>query len=307
MILKETVEEYKDYSRKEIMDFIEADSITDAKEVSAGRTNTVVQGDSTEFVHLNEKVTYFDLSFHARNPALSSKKVQFYLHIDIESQKTYQPGYPIEKRGIYYLARYLSSQLTLITEHTDYGRLEKCYSIWICRDDIPKDMHYSISFYEIVNTKNTRGHAVKKEKYDLMTLIIIKLGEEVYNGVKEDEGYELLRFLNVLMYPHKDDFMNTVTEYIDFSENKELWKEAEHVTGLGQSVYEEGRQKGVQQGLEQGVQQGLEQGVQAFIQDNIEEQVPKERILLKLEKRFGLTMEQSELYYEKYASKADVN
>ncbi len=101
--------------------------------------------------------------------------------------------------------------------------------------------------------------------------------------------------------------MNTVTEYIDFSKNKELWKEAEHVTGLGQSVYEEGRQKGVQQGLERGVQQGLEQGVQAFIQDNVEEQIPKERILLKLEKRFGLTMEQSELYYEKYASKADVN
>ena len=38
VILQSTVEEYWDYSLKEIMDFIEADSITDAKEVSAGRT-----------------------------------------------------------------------------------------------------------------------------------------------------------------------------------------------------------------------------------------------------------------------------
>ena len=35
---REVLEEYWDYSLKEIMDFIEADSITDAKEVSAGRT-----------------------------------------------------------------------------------------------------------------------------------------------------------------------------------------------------------------------------------------------------------------------------
>lgn len=69
-----------------------------------------------------------------------------------------------------------------------------------------------------------------------MTLVIIKLGAEVYNGIKGDEGYELLRFLNAIMYPHKEDFMNTVAEYIDFSHNQELWKEVTHMTGLGQSI-----------------------------------------------------------------------
>lgn len=28
------------------------------------------------------------------------------------------------------------------------------------------------------------------------------------------------------MYPHKTDFIKTVSEYIDFSETEELWKEA---------------------------------------------------------------------------------
>ena len=36
-------------------------------------------------------------------------------------------------------------------------------------------------------------------------------------------------------------------EYIGFSENEELWKEAEHMSGLGQSVLEEGIEQGIEQ------------------------------------------------------------
>lgn len=126
-----------------------------------------------------------------------------------------------------------------------------------------------------------------------MTLIVIKLGEKVYNGEKGDEGYELLRFLNALMYPHKEDFMDTVSEYIDFSGNEELWKEVTHMTGLGQSILEEGMQQGMRQG-----------GIQALVLDNIEEQIPRERTIKKLQKRFGLTAEKSEQYYEQFAPKA---
>ena len=52
VILRETVTEYQGYSRKEVMDFIETDSITDTKEVSQGRTNTQVRSDNIEFVQL---------------------------------------------------------------------------------------------------------------------------------------------------------------------------------------------------------------------------------------------------------------
>lgn len=240
VILQGTVEEYKGYSRKEIMEFIEADSICGTKEVSAGRTNTQVRGDSAEFAQLNEKVSCFDVVFRAKNPRLSSSVVLVNLHVDVEPQKTYRPGYPLEKRGMYYLARKLSSQLTLVTDTTDYGSLEKCYSIWICRDDIPKDERYSISFYEMANTQNIGNCTVKKENYDLLKLVIIRLGDKVYNGEKGNEGYELLHFLNAIMYPHREDFMDTVSEYIDFSHNEELWKETNHMVGLGQSILEEG-------------------------------------------------------------------
>lgn len=163
VILQNTVEEYKGYSRKEIMEFIEADSLSETKEVSPGRTNTQVRGDSAEFAQLNEKVSMFDLLFRAKNPKLSNEDMLVNLHVDLEPQKTYRPGYPVEKRGIYYLARQLSAQLSLVTESTDYGQLEKCYSIWICCDDIPKNECYSVSFYEIANTKNIGVNGTEKK------------------------------------------------------------------------------------------------------------------------------------------------
>lgn len=307
VILREVVTEYEGYTRKEVMDFIETDSITAESEVSPGRTNTQVQGDSAEFIHLNEKTSYFDLAFRAKNPVLSKKDVFISLHMDIEPQKDYRPGYPVEKRGIYYLARRLSSQLSLTTETTDYGQLEKCYSIWICRDNIPKKAQYSVSVYEMTNTKNTCSYKVKEEHYNLMTLVIIKLGNVVYNGKKEEEYYELLRFLDTIMSPHKEDFMDTVKEYIDFSQNKELWKEVTHVTGLGLSIFNEGLIKGREEGKEEGKLEGkLEatlEGIQALIEDNLEEQIPRERSLEKLQRRFHLTEEKAIEYYERFAGK----
>ncbi|MCH5339749.1 MAG: hypothetical protein J1E03_13280, partial [Acetatifactor sp.] len=270
VILQGVVSEYRGYSRQEIMDFIEADSIVDGKEVSPGRTNTKIQGDAAEFVQLNEKTSQFDVAFRVKNPRLSTEEILVSLHVDVESQKSYRPGYPIEKRGIYYLARSLSSQLSLVTENTDYGSLEKCYSIWICRDDIPIDDKYSISFYEVSNTKNIGGTAMEKGKYDLMTLAVIKLGDTVYNGEKGDEGFELLHFLNTIMYPHREDFIEELSDYIDFSENEELWKEKPRMFSLSQCIYEDG------------LKEGREQGIASLVLDHIEEHMPKEKSIQKL-------------------------
>ncbi len=152
VILKEMVAEYSGYSREEIIDFIESDSIETDREVSQGRTNSQIEGSSQEFALLNEKVSRFDIRLKAKNPKLSKENIVIKRHVDVEPQKSYRPGYPVEKRGMYYLARELSSQLSLITENTDYGQLEKCYSIWICLEDVPKNEQNSVSFYEMTNT-----------------------------------------------------------------------------------------------------------------------------------------------------------
>ena len=286
VILKETIDEYKDYSREEIIGFIEPDSIESDREVSPGRTNSQIQGDTQEFAALNEKVSRFDIRLRAKNPRLSKENIVIKLHIDVEPQKSYYPGYPIEKRGMYYLSRELSSQLSLVTDSTDYGQLEKCYSIWICLDDIPKSEQNSVSFYEMANTKNIGNCITKKEDYDLLTLVIIRLGKKEYNGEKKDEGYDLLRFLNTIMYPHRDDFMEVVSDYIDFSQNSELSEEVKKVMGIGQIMLET----------------GIEQGIEVFILDNEEEGIPRERVIQKLQRRFRLTEDMAIHYYNRFAS-----
>ena len=109
--------------------------------------------------------------------------------------------------------------------------------------------------------------------YDLMTLVIIKLGDTEYNGEWGDEGFELLYFLNAIMYPHKDDFMETISDYIDFSENEELWKEEPRMFSLSQCIYEDG----YDDGKEEGIEKGIEKGIEALVLDHMEEQISKEK------------------------------
>lgn len=135
------------------------------------------------------------------------------------------------------------------------------------------------------NTRNCGNCRPQKEKYDLLVLVVIRLGDSVYNGVKEDEGYDVLRFLHTIMYPHKEDFLETVKEYIDFSQNEILWKEMDRMSGLGMSILEE----------------GIEQGIEALILDNLEDGKSEEVIIGKLVKRFGLNTEAAKEYFEKYS------
>lgn len=285
IILKDTIAEYQRYSASEVMNFIEDTSISSA-EVSRSRTNTVIQGESTEFTEINEKTSVFDVRFLAKNPHLSDEKIVVNLHVDIEPQKDYRPGYPIEKRGMYYLARSLSTQLGLVTEDTDYNALEKCYSIWICRDRVPKKEQFSISHYEMKNTQNHGNCKPDSQHYDLLHLVIIRLGSDKYPG----EDYDLFRFLTAIFYPHKPGTRKIIEKYIDFSGNETLKKEVQHMGGLGESILEEGIQKG-----------RLEGGIQTLILDNIEEGISSERILEKLIRRFSLTKEEAIGYFEQYS------
>ena len=71
------------------------------------------------------------------------------------------------------------------------------------------------------------------------------------------------------------------------------------MTGLGLSIFEEGLIKGRKEGK---LEATLE-GIQALIEDNLEEQIPRERSLEKLQRRFHLTEEKAIEYYEKFAGK----
>ena len=66
----------------------------------------------------------------------------------------------------------------------------------------------------------------------------------------------------------------------------------------GQVQRENGRLEGLQEGLQEGLLKGRQEGITILIQDNLEEGIPKERILSKLTSKFHLTNNEAVGYYE---------
>lgn len=224
------------------MEFIEGDSIR-SPDVSPGRTNSRIVGQGTEYKFLNEKTSQFDILFRVVNPLLTTEQITINLHIGIEPQKNYRPGYAIEKRGIYYLSRELSSQLSpAVTEHLNYGVLEKCYSIWICSENVPVRECNTISFYGMENRRNIGNCFPQKTDYDLLELIIIRLGKA--EPETASENHDLVRFLRLLFLPHKEDVLKQLSDYIDFSANEDLMKEVIKMDRLGMEYFELGMEEG---------------------------------------------------------------
>ena len=113
------------------------------------------------------------------------------LIINIEAQNDFYPGYPLIKRGIYYGSRMISSQYGTEFTESDYDKIKKVYSVWICMNP-PKYRQNTIAKYAICESKLVGAVSEKKENYDLMTVIMICLGDS------ENAEADLLRMLDVL-------------------------------------------------------------------------------------------------------------
>ena len=177
-ILQETVEEYKGLSVQDIINLIDEDSISKAEAVSdfpISKDVRISQTD-TDLKSVSDKLVMFDIHFKAALPKDKRSKLNIRLYIDFEAQGKYYPKYPIIKRAMYYAARGLARQLGELTEETNYGKLQKVYSIWVCYDPkIPKKLKNTLSRY-----------VIKKE--DLFG----KVEEDVDEEVKSVQGVGLL-------------------------------------------------------------------------------------------------------------------
>ncbi len=250
VLLKYTVEEYADMSYQEIAACIETVDVGEV-DVAPGKTNAGrIDGGNTESAVMNERLVKFDVFFKSANPQLSNDEKTYFLRINIEPQNNYRPGYPLEKRGVFYLSRMISSQLPAPTNDAeDYNGLEKSYTIWICRDRIPEGLRNTISVFEFTNTWNNKDIVLDKSTYGLMTMVIVRLGDP--DG---DTDEDVFRILNALLYPRDAESYKVLGEYIDFSELLE--RRTTNMMGLGESVFYEGVERGIEQGLEQGLEQG---------------------------------------------------
>lgn len=177
-VLKEVVPEYKNSTVEEVIRCIDANSIQD---IPVGDIPLQMEGLPTEFSAVNEKLIRYDVHFKAVNPKLSDESLCIHLHIDLEIQNNYRPtnpSYPIIKRGIYYAAREISQQLGTLTEQTNYGQLQKAYSIWICNERIPIALQNTVTMYSIKKSDIIGTTDEPEKDYDLMTVILIRRGKQ---------------------------------------------------------------------------------------------------------------------------------
>ena len=116
---------------EEIIGFIDGVSIS--IDTPVDDVSVMVDPSDTEMASLSDKFIRYDVRLRSLNPLLSEGEVLVHIHIDFEVQNNYRPSdppYPVIKRGIYYGAREISSQLGILTDQTDYGKIEKVYSIF---------------------------------------------------------------------------------------------------------------------------------------------------------------------------------
>lgn len=211
---------------------------------------------------ITEKLITYDLKFTVKNPRLSSDKLLVALHIDLEFQNKYRPtlkdgrSYPLIKRGIYYAARDISSQLGRITLQTNYDDIEKVVSIWIVNEDIPEKLQNTATRYYL-SREDFIGTAVEPEAdYDLMEVIMIRRGDA------KDITEPLFKYLESV---YKAD-IKEIEAYTPVSGNPELKKEVESMPGMSQVIYNNGLAEGVLQGISQGITQGIEQGQNLLVE-----------------------------------------
>lgn len=235
-VLKEVVPEYKNSTVEEIIRYIDADSIRD---IPVGDIPAGVGQLQTEMSSTSDKLIRYDTHFKSVNPMLSNESLCIHLHIDLEVQNNYRPtspSYPVIKRGIYYAAREISYQLGTLTDQTNYGDIQKAYSIWICNERIPARMQNTVTMYSIKKTDVIGKADEPEEEYDLMNVIMIRRGEKT--------DAPIFDYLSGVFNCDKAK----IEEYVDIAENEKVLKGVDEMSGLGQTIMNEGIQKGVQKG-----------------------------------------------------------
>ena len=273
-LLQLIVPEFKDCSQDKILQCLDVNSITNQRAVSdigsakAGTSYRITES-STEFESLNEKLIRFDVRFLVKNPMLSNENIEVMLHLDIEGQKSYRPrnpSYQVETRSIYYGARELSSQIGLVTNKTNYADLEKCYSIWICTEDIPQNLQNTVSMYSIEQTDIIGRAVIPKKAYDLISCIIIRRGKE-----SEESETGIFDFLNGLF----DGTISKIEKYSKIEWEDEFIEEVNTMTGYANILYNRGHQKGFEDAVLRMLRKGMHPKEIAEILSITEEEVRK--------------------------------
>ena len=169
-ILKYFTKEFKDCTIKEIISCLTSDAKVSKGQQVDDKIRLRLDNAGSESVSEKEGTRSFDVKFKVRLPN-SNENVE--IIINIEAQNSYNPGYPIEKRGTYYLSRLISSQYGIEFLGSDFNKLKKVYTIWICLN-VPEEKAGTATGYRMIKEDLIGKYTDKPEDYDLQRMVIAR-------------------------------------------------------------------------------------------------------------------------------------
>ena len=257
-IMKGCVEEYRSCSVNRIAEkYIEGEPEIGTVGVHADDTNRAhhstadgtISGSNSEDATLTEGTIYYDVRFNAIAPKFDAEPEELIrLIINVEAQNKFKPGYLLTKRAIYYCSRMISAQHGSVFTKSEYGKINKVYSIWVCTNP-PEEFQNSVTQYSIKAEPIIGNAAEKAKNYDLMSAVMVCLGKpgtENYTGI--------LKFLEVLLSSSRaaEEKKKILTEDFGVPMTTTLEREVLEMCNLSQGVKEEGIEIGIQKGVREG-------------------------------------------------------
>ena len=237
-IMKHTMKEYAEYDVREIVEncIVGEPKVAETKVLPDETNAPKITGTGIEDTTMTEGSITYDIQFRAIVPG-SDEIVQ--MIINVEAQNDFYPGYPIIKRGIYYLARMISSQYGTVFTQSHYEKIQKVYSVWICMNP-PKERKNTITGYSLTETQYVGKVKEKEEYYDLMSAITVCLGKN-----EDETEHELLRLLDVLLSSDKEakEKKAILENEFQIPMTEKMQTEVEYMCNLSDGVEQKGIEK----------------------------------------------------------------
>lgn len=243
-IMKSCLAEYRDCDVKEIAEtYIEGQPQVGEVSVMPDETNAPrIRGIGSQDTSLTESSTIYDIRFMASAPA-SEEPIQ--MIINVEAHNRFNPSYPLIKRGIFYCGRMLTAQYGTEFTHSEYQKIKKVVSIWVCMAP-PAERRNSITRYHLTEENLVGSVKEAVQDYDLIDVVMLCLGGE------DRENYDgVLKLLDVLLSPKAGEAKKrqVLQEDFDIPMTETLEAEVHQMCNLSQGVMELGRAEGRAEGL----------------------------------------------------------
>ena len=212
-------------------------------------------------------------------------------------------------RALFYLAKMYTDQ---IRPGQDYTVFKKCVSISILDFVLFRE---DPEFYSCFHIREDSRQTLYTDKMEFHVLELPKLPPELKDGSSDILLWA--KFINSErkeefdMLAAKNPYIGSAYEHLQvISQDREKRLEYEArekaIRDYNQGILEaeqRGREEGKAEGRAEGAAEARILGIQILITDNIEEKVPKEKTLAKLQKHYNLTESQAEKYYIEFAEK----